>query len=127
MTLREYVRGIQDLLDSSPRVITYSLSFDERSTRAAFLQGRIVFTDWSTLHFKEFLIADREVRRVKYGYHWAGSDGSLRVRYDNAADPAARHLVTFPHHRHTPAGIEEAREPTLAQLLSEIAGLLSER
>lgn len=125
MPLRRYLRETQDLLDSFPALTTYSLSFDERSSQVAFLQGRIAFTDGSTLQFKEFLVADPEVRKLKYGYHWSAPNGSLRFRYDNASDPSARHLPTFPHHKHTPAGIESAEEPALASFLREIADLLS--
>lgn len=127
MPLREYLRRVYDLLDSSPLVATYSLSSDERSPHAAFLQGRVVFVDGSVLHIREFLVADPEVRKLKYGYHWSAPDGSLRFRYDNASDPAAKHLTTFPHHKHTPTGIEEAEEPTLARLIDEIAHLLPRR
>jgi hypothetical protein len=125
MPLRAYLRGIQDLLDASPFVATHSLSFDERGPHAAFLQGRILFTDGSILHIKEFLVEEREVRKLKYGYHWSDSDETLRFRYDNAADPAARHLSTFPHHKHTLTSIEATQEPNLAGLLSEIATLIS--
>jgi hypothetical protein len=125
MPLRTYLRRIQDLLESLPSIATYSLSFDERSSQTAFLHGRIYFTDSSVLDFKEFLLADREVRKVKYGYHWSAPNGSLRFRYDNAADPAARHLTSYPHHKHTPGKIEETEEPTLASVLEEAANLLA--
>ena len=125
MPLREYLRRIQDSLDSLPAAASYSLTFDERSPQAAFLHGRIVFTDGSTPYFKEFLLAAAQIRKLKYGYHWAAQDGSLRFRYDNGSDPAAMHLATFPHHKHTPAGIEAAKEPALVDLLTQIADLLS--
>ncbi len=125
MPLREYLRRIQDSLDSLPAAASYSLTFDERSLQTAFLHGRVVFTDGSTLHFKEFLVAGAHIRKLKYGYHWSAQDGSLRFRYDNGNDPASRHLATFPHHKHTPDGIEAAEEPTLVELLNQIADLLS--
>ena len=101
-----------------------SASFDERSAKAAFLHGNIALVDGSSLHFKEFLVADPGIRKLKYGYQWVTKDGTLNVRYDNAADPAARLLTTYPHHKHTPSGIVEAEETTLATVLREIAGLM---
>ena len=125
MSLREYLRGIYDLLAVSPQVASVSLSFDERFEKAAYLLGRITLVDGSLLHVKEFLVADPEVRKVKYAYHWVTTDGVLIFRYDNAADPAARHLASFPHHKHAPEGLTESEEPTLGTVLREIGHLLS--
>ena len=55
-----------------------------------------------------FLVADPEIGKLKYRYQWMSKDGTLNFRYDNAADRAARHLTTYPHHKHTPSGIVEA-------------------
>ena len=44
----------------------------------------------------------------------------LIFRYDNANDPAARHLPTFPSHKHGPAGLIAAPRPSLADVLHEI-------
>lgn len=121
MSLRAYVREIQALLSSSPHILTFSLSFDERSPKAAFLHGGVGLSDGSSLHFKEFLVADPEIRKLKYGYQWMSKDGLLNFRYDNAADPKAKTLATYPRHKHTPSGIEESEEATLATVLREIA------
>jgi len=122
--LREYLRQVHDLLSSSPHIAAFSVSFDERSPKAAFLHGNIALVDGSSLYFKEFLVADPGIRKVKYGYQWVSKDGTLNFRYDNAADPAGRLLTTYPHHKHTASGIVEAEEATLATVLREIAGLI---
>jgi hypothetical protein len=122
--LREYLQEIHDLLSSTPQITAFSVSFDERSAKAAFLHGNIALVDGSSLYFKEFLVADPEIRKVKYGYQWVSKDGTLSFRYDNAADPAARLLRTYPHHKHTASGIVEAEEATLATVLREIVGLM---
>ncbi len=124
MPLRDYFQRIHELLVTSVQVGTFSLSFDERSAKAAFLHGSIALVDGSSLHFKEFIVADPEVWKVKYGYHWATKDGTLIFRYDNSADPAVSRLVTFPHHKHTPSGIEGSDQPTLGSVLHEIARLI---
>ena len=61
MSLKEYLGEIYDLLSSSPDVTTFSLSFDERSTKAAYLHGTVDLIDGSSLRFKEFLVADHEI------------------------------------------------------------------
>lgn len=38
----------------------------------------------------------------------------------NARDPLARVLDTFPHHKHTPSGLVASSRPTLVQVLDEI-------
>ncbi len=44
-------------------------------------------------------------------------------RYDNA--PHYPHLPTFPHHKHGGGGVLASAEPTLEQVLSEIADLIA--
>jgi len=124
MSLRDYLGEIHDLFSSSPHIATFSLTFDERSPKAAYLHGRVGLIDGSSLYFKEFLVADPEIRKLKYGYQWVSKDGLLNFRYDNAADPAAKSLATYPHHKHTASGIAEAGVATLATVLSEIAALM---
>lgn len=124
MPLTDYARSIHSLLADSPHVASVSLSIDERTTKAIYLRGTVVFVDRSVLRFREFLVADPAIRKIKYAYHWSTLEENLLFRYDNAADVAARSLRTFPHHKHTPSGIHEAEEPTLAAVLNEIGRLV---
>jgi len=50
--------------------------------------------------------------------------GTTFSSYDNANDPAARNLPTFPHHKHDPSGILPATQPSLARVLQEILSQL---
>lgn len=58
----------------------------------AIVKGSGTFADGSYLHFKEFLQLRPAVTRLKYAYHYASSTRALVFRYDNARDPATRHL-----------------------------------
>jgi hypothetical protein len=83
----------------------------------------LVFADGSQLDFKEFLIIKPTLQVVKYTYNYR--KGNLFIfRYDNANDPAARNLSTYPSHKHIPQGILEAQQPSLGQVLQEIVSKL---
>jgi hypothetical protein len=104
MPFRDCVTALQTLLAATPFVTATSLSYEERPPTAGLIKGWLVFADGSQLDFKEFLLTRPTLQVIKYGYHYRAGQ-RLLFRYDNANDPAARHLPTFPHHKHTPAGL----------------------
>ena len=83
-----------------------------------------MFSDGSRLYVKEFLQLRPNPIRLKYAYHCASPTQSLIFRYDNARDPAARPLSTYPDHRHTPDGLLPSSGPDLASVLREAAGYI---
>ena len=95
MSLKDYVAALQVLVAATPFVTATSLSYEERPPSAGLIKGGLLFADGSQLDFKEFLITQPTLRVIKYGYHYRGGD-RLIFRYDNANDPATRHLPTFP-------------------------------
>jgi hypothetical protein len=97
---------------------------EERPPSAGLIKGRLVFADGSQLDFKEFLLTRPSLQVIKYGYHFRAGH-RLIVRYDNANDPAARLLPTFPHHKHTPSGLLAAEQPSLHQVPQEIMSQLA--
>jgi len=123
MPLKDYVAALQGLLATTPFVTATSLSYEERPPSAGLVNGWLLFADGSQLDFKEFLIPRPTVRVVKYGYHYR-SGNRLIFRYDNANDPAAKNLPTFPHHKHDPSGLLAAGQPSLNQVLQEIVAQL---
>jgi hypothetical protein len=61
-------------------------------------------SDGSMLDFKEFVAAARErIEKYKYAYNYRRQDQFV-FRYDNAPDPRARNLPSFPHHVHLSSG-----------------------
>jgi hypothetical protein len=106
MPFRDYITTLQGLI------------------AAGIAKGWLVFANGAQLDFKEFLLTQPTLRVIKYGYHYrAGS--RLIFRYDNANDPAARHLPTFPHHQRTPSGLLAVEQPSLQQVLDEIVSQLT--
>lgn len=68
----------------------------------------------------EFLYDDAtKIVKDKYSYHYMKS-GRLVFRYDNALDPKARPLATYPNHKHEGKKLLPAVEPTLKKVIEEI-------
>jgi len=123
MLLRDYVATLEKLLASTPFVTSTSLSYEERPPSAGLIKATIAFADGSQLDLREFLVLEPIVQVLKYGYNYRKA-GSLIFRYDNANDPAARNLSTFPQHKHVSARILEAWKPSVEQVLHEVVSRL---
>jgi Family of unknown function (DUF6516) len=123
MSLKAYVATLQALVAATPFVAATSFSYEERPPSAGLIKGTVLFVDGSQLDFKEFLITQPTLRMVKYGYHYRKGT-RLIFRYDNANDPAARNLPTFPSHKHVPSGLLASERPSLEQVLQEVVSQL---
>jgi hypothetical protein len=126
MSLKDHLATLQALIASTPFVTATSLSYDERPPSAGFITGTIRFVDDSQLDLKEFFILQPAVKVIKYGYHYRMGH-RLIFRYDNANDPAAKHLRTFPHHKHVPTGLLAVEKPPLEEVLHEIVSQIKLR
>jgi len=123
MMLKEYVAALQTLGDATPFVTATAWAYEERPPSAGLVRGSIRFADGSRLDVKEFLIVQPTLRVLKYGYHYR-SGNQLIFRYDNANDPAAKPLPTFPCHKHLPSGLVAAEKPSFEKVLQEIGSHL---
>lgn len=125
MSINEYLAEVELIINSSSIVASYDLYIDRKTEEIAFISGRIDFIDESTLNFKEF-VEEMEVgiEKYKYGYNYRiGSD--ILFRYDNAGDPRAKNLKSFPHHKHTKSGdIVESKERNFSEVIDEIESLI---
>ena len=119
MRVVEYCADLHALLATTPFLAAKVLTVDERPPDAAVIKGSLRFADGSQLDFKEFVLGPPPCLVVKYGYHYRRGN-HLVFRYDNAHDPAARHLPTFPHHLHLPTGLVAADQPSLTHVIREI-------
>jgi len=123
MSLKDHLATLQALIAETPFVISTSINYEERPPAAGIINGNLLFTDGSQLNFKEFIITQPTLQISKYAYNYR--KGHLLIfRYDNAYDPAASHLSTYPSHKHVPQGILEAQQPSLRQVLQEIVSTL---
>lgn len=101
MNIDDYVAHIERCLSTKAIVASYTLNIDRKTQEIVFLSGKIACRDGSAMDFKEF-IEETEAGSVKYkyGYNYR-RDAHVLFRYDNAPDPRARTLASFPHHKHT--------------------------
>ena len=56
-----------------------------RANKQAILIAKVVLTDNSILHIREYIDAKYGIDRVSYAYQYQNSEGQLIFRYDNAA------------------------------------------
>jgi hypothetical protein len=102
-------------------MVSYQLNTDKRSGEMAFISGGIDFIDGSCLDFKEFVEKNNDkIEIYKYAYNYR-KGSVVMFRYDNAPDPNARHLRTFPDHKHTEnGGMMSSGQVDLSMVLEEI-------
>ena len=96
----------------------------EQDPTTSKVKGVLYFYDGSRLEFTETVTIER-YRPVKllYTYQYIRG-GEAVLRYDNA--PHHPDLPTFPHHKHVGKERLPATEPTLSQVLTEVATLREE-
>jgi hypothetical protein len=124
MPIADYASRIRSAILETPHVVSHSLAYEDRPPVAGIVRGSAAFVDGSVLHFKEFLQLSPTVIRLKNAYQYVMTDGSLNFRYDNARDPAARRLSSYPHHKHVHDNIHPSPGPTLTEALQEAAALV---
>lgn len=123
MPLKARFSSLQALVAATPFVAATSFFYEERPPSAGLIKASVAFVDGSQLDIKEFLLTQPAVLVIKYGYHYR-KGSTLIFRYDNANDPAARGLSTFPSHKHTSVGLVAAEKPSLEHVLQEIVSQL---
>lgn len=102
------------LLDDAKWVASYEVQDYRHWEQGFYLRLKILFENHSVLFVKEYV--DETERN--YSFHWQDQNEELIIRWDNA--PHHQHILTFPHHKHTPAGIVENSEIALPDVLKEI-------
>ena len=124
MPIADHASRIRSAILETPHVVSHSLAYEDRPPVAGIVRDSTAFADGSVLHFKEFLQLSPTVTRLKYAYQYVTASGSLIFRYDNARDPAARRLPSYPHHKHMHDELHTSSGPTLTEALHEAAVLV---
>ena len=83
------------------------------------------FIDGSCADFKEFIETTETVlEKYKYAYNYRAGPVVL-FRYDNAPDPRAKSLSSYPHHKHLESGeIVKADPVELSEFLKKIEKII---
>ncbi len=104
MSINEYISKLEDLIDSSSAIASYNFHIDRKSTEIVFISGRIEFRNNSILDFKEFIEStEKGIEKYKYAYNYR-KESYILFRYDNAPDPRAIKVKSFPNHKHLEDG-----------------------
>jgi hypothetical protein len=120
----DYVAELHRVLQSHPFIATYHLGTDVRGESFLYVTGKVEFLFGSTLDFKEFLEFHQDrVEKYKYAYNYRECERVL-FRYDNAADPRAVDLPTYPAHKHEGDTLKASSLVDLPAVLAEILRFL---
>jgi len=124
MHIRDYFNKVHGVLDQISNISIQNVTFDERSEFIGYITGHVTFVGGYRLYISEYVDVEHTIDRIKYSYHLMIEDEVL-FRYDNASDPHARQLKTYPAHKHNANGkLIESLAPTLEAVLEEARGLL---
>ena len=104
-----YLIQLEQLFQQFPNIQTYTLTKKVYNTKQGFISGSIFFENGYRLDFVEVKNTDVQAK-IKYRYQYMDRHLELVFRYDNA-----------PHHKHLQQGKQESEEPTLGDVLMEIA------
>lgn len=115
-----YFVQIESVIQTFPNIRSYSLRKKIYNTKQGYIGGTITFTNGYRLEFVEVKNTDI-ANKVKYRYHYMDANQTMIFRYDNA--PHHKHILTFLHHKHSAHDVQEADEPTLYDVLIEIANI----
>lgn len=114
----DYFAKVKDALKRYSHLISDVSTVEKTySDNKGFISSDVIFSDDSQLDFAEVKDTEQDGKK-KYRYHYMDENNNMVFRYDNAKHYPD--LSTFPHHKHTPKGVEESEEPSLDDVLSEI-------
>lgn len=103
-------------LHARPRLVLTVVSYQHR-LNGSLEQHKAVVTlaDGSKLHINEVWLHGS---LHKYAYYWLTPSNDLIMGWDNA--PHHSHIATYPHHVHTPSGIDVSAIRGLKDVLDEL-------
>jgi len=105
-------RTIAEYRDIVAGIDTLDISQEERVART---KEKLRLFDGSVLRIREIRVGET---LEAYSYYWLRSNETIIIGWDNA--PHHREISTFPHHRHTQAGIGPSQERNLREVLKFI-------
>ncbi|MDQ5769062.1 toxin-antitoxin system TumE family protein [Thiothrix subterranea] len=117
--IEAYFAQIEQVLQTVPNTQNLSLRKTLYNNRQGYIAGSIVFDGGDRLDFAEVKNTDH-AGKVKYRYQYMDASQTMIFRYDNA--PHHQQVATFSHHKHDGEIIRDSHEPSLADVLLEIAG-----
>ena len=80
--ITRYLENIRQLLDQTPYILSRSFEYEDRGGVALLIKGKIIFDNFSVLHFREivsFTITDLP-NKIAYSYHYQNKEKCLSGR-----------------------------------------------
>ena len=121
------MRNVVQYFDLISKIVEFSgaeeseLALDQLDSLRGKIDGALYFADGSRLEFTERIAIEKSHPAKRfYRYQYVRAEAAV-FRYDNA--PHHPDIATFPHHKHVGRKTLPATEPTLSQVLDEIAHL----
>jgi hypothetical protein len=119
--IASYFAEVERVIEEFPHALSYVLQKKVYNAKQGYIRGRLEFLGGKRREFVEVKDTD-VVTKLKYRYHFMGEQEVMLSRYDNA--PHHSRIASYPHHKHVGDEVHESDEPSLADVLLEIAELL---
>ena len=113
-----YFMEVEQVLQEFPNIQSSTLRKKQYNSRQGCISGSVEFETGCRLEFMELKDTDRSAK-IKYRYQYMDQRNACLFRYDNA--PHHPDVATHPHHKHEREEVTESCEPTLYDVLLEIA------
>ena len=116
--IEKYFLQIELIIQEFPNIRSLSLTKKIYNAKQGFISGSIMFENGFGLDFVE--VKNTDVKsKIKYRYQYMNEKSEMVFRYDNA--PHHSDIKTFPHHKHETDGVRASDEPSLSDVMTEIA------
>ncbi len=116
--IEAYFEQIEGILREFANIRSYTLTKRVYSRQQGYIGGTIIFENGHRLEFMEVKDTD-SIGKLKYRYQCMTGLHELIFRYDNA--PHHQEILTYPHHKHIARAVLGSHEPTLRDILLEVA------
>lgn len=113
---------LSTLLQFADCIQSYQILMQENRSDLSKLKIKVTLIDGTLLFLREIEI---ENMLFDYSYHWQEQNGSLIIRWDNAAHYP--NISTYPHHKHVQneINVEASNEQNLSEVLVFIKSWLA--
>lgn len=121
MSLNEY---INERIKTVQRLSDYELiealesNSEIKTDKTAFLNIKIVFSDYTELYIREYLNGKYGIKRIDYSYQYQAADKTLIFRYDNSKHKPP--LGCNDHKHQQDGSIIPCQLPSLNEIIDEV-------
>ena len=117
--LAEYLKEVEKAIGHLPDVYLELYEEEILANERVNLRIRVRFYNGCLLQLNEAVIFQTKFEHLGYRYHFQDKNSELIFRYDNT--PHFPDLPNFPHHKHSPAGAEPSKAPSILSAIAEAA------